>query len=282
MTPFFRSYNVVLSEGMVRTEFDGGFLSSSEYVYNAHNHAAAELIAVSDGISKIDILEHGIFCCETGDVLLIPGGIYHANCQTGQICDRFCLRFYCPGRITGNLKILMDKLSDNEQIQIHLPEIIPKLKTVRDEMMSDLPECDRMIEALLVECFIILLRNCPGQSMVLHQPERNKSDDNRIKEIERFFSKRYNKDVGISELSDVLHLSESQVNRILHDYYAQSFKEKLRVTRIQQARLLLEQTDMHISEIAFDVGYKSVAGFHSAYKLVFGITPGQYRKNRKK
>ena len=84
----------------------------------------------------------------------------------------------------------------------------------------------------------------------------------------------------INDLSDVLHLSASQANRILKEQYGQSFKEKLRSTRMQQSRLLLEQTDMKISDIAADVGYSSTAGFHPAFRDLFGVTPAEYRKNK--
>ena len=94
--PFFRSYRAKLSGGTIRAEFDGGFLSSASSAYNAHNHAAAELIAVSEGVSEVDIIEHGVFRCQSGDVLLIPEGLYHANRRAQQTYDRFCLRFIFP------------------------------------------------------------------------------------------------------------------------------------------------------------------------------------------
>ena len=45
-----------------------------------------------------------------------------------------------------------------------------------------------------------------------------------------------------------------------------------------QSKLLLESTDRPISVIAAEVGYASAAGFFTAFRKTFGITPTEYRR----
>ena len=56
-------------------------------------------------------------------------------------------------------------MSSGKPLKIHNPEIIDRLGYVRREMMSDFSECDIMIEALLCECFILLMRSCLSNVM---------------------------------------------------------------------------------------------------------------------
>ena len=282
---FFRTYVFTLSGCPVRAEFDGGFLSSSVSAYNIHNHAAPELIVVSKGSSIVDAMEHGVFRCSEGDVLMIPAGIYHVNRRTEQIYDRFCLRFYLPALSaaeSGNvLNPIVEMLNENRPVVIHIPEVIPKLSAIREEMKEDYPESGEMIKALLSACFILIMRNCMKHPAVIPRENGAGAQDDRIKKIERFFSKRFSENVGIGDLAESLYLSPCQTNRILHMQYGQSFKEKLRATRIQQGRLMLDQTEKQVAEIALEVGYSSVAGFYSAFKKMFSLTPGEYREKRR-
>ena len=103
----------------------------------------------------------------------------------------------------------------------------------------------------------------------------------RSKRIDCFFSERYSEHVTLSDLAEALHLSKTQTNRILHAEFGVSFREKLRQTRLQEAKFLLCETDAAIDIIACKVGYESVSGFFSAFRAAFGMTPEQMRKNRR-
>lgn len=59
-----------------------------------------------------------------------------------------------------------------------------------------------------------------------------------------------------------------------------SFSQMVWDQRMERARQYLESKDMvqlTIAEIAFDLGFKSAAHFSRRYKLIFGISPSDYR-----
>lgn len=60
-----------------------------------------------------------------------------------------------------------------------------------------------------------------------------------------------------------------------------TFTEYLREMRLREAARLLSETDMTIDQIVYEVGLKSVSGFHRNFLLSFGITPRKYRENAK-
>ncbi len=52
----------------------------------------------------------------------------------------------------------------------------------------------------------------------------------------------------------------------------------VRQLRMERARILLETSDMTVTEIALSVGYSSLGHFAGAFKRSFGIVPRQYRR----
>ena len=48
--------------------------------------------------------------------------------------------------------------------------------------------------------------------------------------------------------------------------------------RLQQAALLLNQSQKSVLAVALDVGYQSEAHFSKAFKSAYGMSPSQYRK----
>jgi len=281
---FFRRYDVCLGNDIIVTEFDYGFLSPARKVYHAHNHAAFELIAVSKGISIIDI-KGKPYTCREGTVLLIPRGVYHSNRQTEIASERFCFRFYPKKGLMRGVFYLLGKFlaKMNEPEQFEIPELFEILAAIRREMLENAPAKEEMIDSLLREIYIHVLRHVIRRTgtqtveTLEHSYPQTSLAAERLKMIERFFSQRYADPVVLKDLADVLYISPTQVNRILTEKYGQTFREKLRDTRLHQAKLLLESTNLSISTIAVEVGYTSVAGFFSAFRKTFGITPAEYR-----
>ena len=58
-----------------------------------------------------------------------------------------------------------------------------------------------------------------------------------------------------------------------------SFVEYLNAIRVSNACKLLIETEMGISEIAFECGFKTASNFNQLFKKLTGTTPKEYRKN---
>lgn len=65
--------------------------------------------------------------------------------------------------------------------------------------------------------------------------------------------------------------------RQMNEIAGRSFSEYLREMRLREAARLLRETDIPIDQIAYEVGLRSVSGFHRNFLLSYGKTPNQYR-----
>jgi AraC-like DNA-binding protein len=83
---------------------------------------------------------------------------------------------------------------------------------------------------------------------------------------------------SIEDLGEALYLSRSQLHRKIKALTGKSTTLFIRSIRLQKARVLLESTDLSISEIAYRVGFKSPTYFSQIFKKEVGSSPVQFRE----
>lgn len=86
--------------------------------------------------------------------------------------------------------------------------------------------------------------------------------------------------LSVSELAAVCRMSESNLNRLIHELYGCSTFGLMRRTRIQNAQNLLVNSENRIGEVAVQVGYTDIYSFSHAFKLVVGCSPSEWRLKR--
>ena len=86
---------------------------------------------------------------------------------------------------------------------------------------------------------------------------------------------------GVAGLSARLGYSERQVHRTLVDELGAGPLRLSRTQRAHTARLLLETTDLPVTEIAFAAGFASIRQFNATIQEVYAATPTQLRASRR-
>jgi len=89
-----------------------------------------------------------------------------------------------------------------------------------------------------------------------------------------------NEKFGVGELASEMGLSRSQVLRKVKAATGKSVNQLIREIRLKEAVKLLKQSDLTASEIAYQVGFSSPSYFNKCFLDHFGVTPGEYKKNR--
>jgi AraC family transcriptional activator of pyochelin receptor len=83
----------------------------------------------------------------------------------------------------------------------------------------------------------------------------------------------------LSELAASFYLSQNKLQRGFRELFGGSVFGWLREYKMQRARLLFNQAEMNVSQVAWAVGYTNVSQFTKAYKKRFGVLPKQYRRS---
>lgn len=92
-------------------------------------------------------------------------------------------------------------------------------------------------------------------------------------------SKKYMEpDLSVEMICDCLGKSRSYLSRMFKENTGMNLLDYLHTTRLTEAKKLLNETDLGISEIASKVGYYSGWTLARVFKRYEGITPTAYRK----
>ncbi len=85
-------------------------------------------------------------------------------------------------------------------------------------------------------------------------------------------------DFGILELCREAGMSRTQLHRKIKALTNRSTSSFIRSIRLVRAKKLLVETDLNISQIAYEVGFKDPKYFSRTYAEEFGESPKEMRK----
>ena len=85
----------------------------------------------------------------------------------------------------------------------------------------------------------------------------------------------------LSDAARAVHLSQSHLSTIFAQETGMTFTQYLTGLRIARAKELLENTDLRSFRIAENVGYNDAHYFSYMFKRNTGVTPSEYRKDRR-
>lgn len=81
----------------------------------------------------------------------------------------------------------------------------------------------------------------------------------------------------VSDYAELLHISPNHLNKCVKATTGQSAHELLDEMILLEAKVLLTQTDLSISEIAYKIGKQEPGNFARFFRLKTGLTPKEYR-----
>ena len=85
-------------------------------------------------------------------------------------------------------------------------------------------------------------------------------------------------DFGMLELMRELRMSRTQIYRKVKVLTGKSPTVFIRSIRLHHGKKLLEQSEMNVSEIAYETGFRSPSYFSKLFLEEFGTTPSVTRK----
>ena len=102
-----------------------------------------------------------------------------------------------------------------------------------------------------------------------------------LKDVENEIKERYNENLSLKKLSEKYFINCSYLGSLFTKKYGVSFKDYLTDYRINEAAKLLLNTNDKIVDISVAVGYKNSDYFIRRFIEIKGMTPSQYRRQKK-
>jgi AraC-like DNA-binding protein len=78
-------------------------------------------------------------------------------------------------------------------------------------------------------------------------------------------------------MAALCHLSTSSFKRKFKETYDDSPKKYIARKKVEKAARLLRTQELRVSDIAYDVGFESLATFNRNFSGIYGKSPSEYR-----
>jgi len=170
-----------------------------------------------------------------------------------------CRCIYCDLAF-GILRYLeaLDALSSRKEL---LDDISRALET------SEMREIQRLLNNLLHRFVVV------GDDVVSH---------NLLNRARQYIDKHYHQSsLSIAELADSMGMSAGHLSRSYKKESGETLLHYISNKRIEQAKLLLVDSNLPLHEIVQEIGYIGESSFHKKFKSTVGLTPGEYRDKHK-
>ena len=249
-----------------------------------HNHQMHELFFITQGKLEIRSEADKHAMC-AGDLAVVPAALLHnikALEETHYMNIMFSIVPAKKKTRNGYAQQFSDLLDKNQICVIQNFDTMNCFERLRIYQSYGYMDSDQLITACLQE-IIFLLKNklFRSQNMGLLQMKLE-NIAYRDYLIDQYINSYTGNNPSLQELSEIVQISPSQLQRIIRKLYDQSFRERILFLKMQNAKRLIRDTDIPMIKIADLVGYASFYSFYGVFKKYFGMTPSQYRESVKK
>jgi AraC family transcriptional regulator len=128
----------------------------------------------------------------------------------------------------------------------------------------------------LVEKVMFTLGNKPKVNILPETLKRHHL--NTIESARDYLFQNFAKDISLQQLAEHCCVSLFHFSRIFKSIMNCSPHQYLKEIRLNHAQLLLQSSELSVTEIAFQSGFNSLEHFATSYKQRFGIVPLSVRK----
>ena len=255
-----------------------------------HWHEELELGYIESGASRIRTVDKE-YVVRQGDGFFINSNVMDMkeNAAPGSRTLEINNLFH-PVFLSGHFKSrfetkYLDPLTKDRRIEVHLirpgrrtsDRLLAGLRELKE--LQEQPDTEFATRALLSECWLLLLEDIreqqPGDAAV-----RSESQD-RLRSMIAYIHSHHQEKLTLAQIAGCAAVSEREALRCFRRHLHQTPFEYLTAFRLNQAKKLLTETELPVTEIGFRCGFSDSAYMGKVFKRAFGLTPQGYRKMRK-
>lgn len=254
-----------------------------------HQHVFYEVFFPHGGLAQI-LFDNQQLTIGEDDLCVVPVGCEHQMWYEDTTMKKSLLCFmYTDDGV--NRRNAFYKLINSVLTKITTPLVFlcdPQVKIYADLLFEELKNRENMSQLRIDALFAVILTHLINRlterlghvEIPVCKVANNSAFNSRLLIINSFISNRSLTQTSLKDLSNELHLSEKQVQRVIKQLFHKTFHQLLSETRLCRAARLLVTSDLSISEICERVGYQSYTTFFEAFKREYGMSPSCYRHSR--
>ena len=247
-----------------------GLRLSKHLNYGAHLHSEIELIYMLSGTGNVyvDGTAHPLI---KEDLLLVFPNQVHK--YFGARDEQYMICILSPDLLPDSVALLSSCRPENPVISMasYQREVLGDLLKLLLKEAAGQPN-DRLCLHYLRAFFILLLEKMPLK-------ESGESDAILIQNIYHFLQMNFREPLSLPVLARKFHISESYAAHIFSDKLKIGFRRYLNALRVNEACVLLQNSTLSVTEVAYACGFSTIRTFNRAFLHEKGLSPRAYRQN---
>jgi AraC-like DNA-binding protein len=108
--------------------------------------------------------------------------------------------------------------------------------------------------------------------------EFDEIDGKKLDSVYRFTMAEFHRKIHLEEVADIANMTVNSFCRYFKRRTRKSYVDFLTEIRIGQACKLLQQKDLSISQICFEVGFSNLSNFNRKFRELNALTPSEFRR----
>lgn len=116
-----------------------------------------------------------------------------------------------------------------------------------------------------------------------HSKQRypHRSGIRHLRKAAEYVSSNFHHDINCREIAAQAGVSLNYLNKLFMEQFGMTVNAYINHLRIQEAKQLIERTDIPLTEIFMQVGYKTTQNFNKQFAKQIGLAPSAYRRRIK-
>ncbi|MEB0045624.1 MULTISPECIES: AraC family transcriptional regulator [unclassified Pseudomonas] len=152
------------------------------------------------------------------------------------------------------------------------------------QLLEDIGSAQGLERLILFLQLINTLMKAPSQHVHMlasayYSPTLDARSAERINKAFEYLLTELTGDIRLSVIAQRLDMSEPGFSRFFKRETGHGFIDLMRKLRVQRACRLLQQTQMSVAGICFEVGYENLSNFNRHFRIEMEQTPSDYRRD---
>lgn len=257
--------------------------------YPIHTHSVCELNLIVGGAGLQRIVGDSVQTCDDLEMVLITSPLEH--CWEQGECNKDVQEI----TIQFDRGLMHEELLKKNQfnsIRVMLERAEKGLLFSADTILRVYDSVCKLIESQdsfdQITSFMYILHrlSMDSNARVLSSGSfagtEAKMESRRVHKIETYIEQHYFEDIRLSDLANMVGMSEVSFSRFFHLRTGKRLSEYIVDVRLGYASRMLVDTTRSISEVAYSCGFNNLSNFNRLFKKYKGYTPAEFRKLYKK
>lgn len=167
-----------------------------------------------------------------------------------------------------------------KQIQYFIRQAAKNYEQVLKVQEDDILELQNMYQYQTIQEYIETLKEWVIKfNELIGEEFDDYKNKQKVQQAISYIYENFQNDLNMAVVSNHISMNYSLFSYVFKQYTGKNFVTYLKELRIQEAKRLLEKTDMRVIEISQAVGYENEKHFMKTFKAICGVSPTEYRKN---